>query len=411
MKNITEITFIFRRKNGPGAGVRLSKKSSLRACSLLMPLVILLSALLFCGCGSKEQTSAPEGTDTSNSGEDASAYDSDEILPEKEPDLHPYSISLLFAGDINFDEHTPSGQKLAARNWDISQCIDPELIRHMQEADLMLLNNEFTYSNRGEPLPGKLYTFRAKPESVSILQELGVDVVQLANNHVYDYGKEAILDTFETLEDAGIPYVGAGRNLKEAVTPHYATIQGKTIAIVAASRAEKNPMTPQATESEPGILRCYDTELFVQKIKEARQNADFVIAIVHWGTEHSTVLEDVQVETAKEYIDAGADVIIGGHTHCLQGIEYYNGKPVVYSIGNFWFWDYSFDTVLLNLTLIGDDNSCELQVSLIPAYQTDDSVTHACSSFEEERRIYDYMESISDGKVSIDDEGVVHPTE
>ena len=119
--------------------------------------------------------------------------------------------------------------------------------------------------------------------------------------------------------------------------PYYTEVDGKKIAIVAASRAEKYKMTPQATDTTPGILRCYDTELFVQTIKEARANADYVVAVVHWGTEHTTVLEDVQRSSAREYIDAGADVIIGGHSHCLQGIEYYEDKPIFYSLGNFCF--------------------------------------------------------------------------
>lgn len=392
---------------------------------IVLLLTITLSLTLLSGCGFYTRLSsksdnvpatiraklAAQTSDSSDSDAASSGGTDSSTSAKEDADLHPYEISLLFAGDINLGEGTPSKKKLDSCNGEISQCIDPVLIDKLRSADLALVNNEFAYSNRGEPLPNKLYTFRARPESVSVLQDLGIDVVQLANNHIYDYGKDALLDTFDTLDAAGIAYVGAGHTLKEAMAPYYTTIQGKTIAVVAASRAEKYKMTPQATETEPGILRCYDTELYIQEIKEARQNADYVIAIVHWGTEHSSVLETVQTETARQYIDAGADIIVGGHTHCLQGIDYYQGKPIIYSIGNFWFEDYEFDTVLLNLTLTGDDNSDNLQVSLIPAHQTEDSATHYLATPKEQRQVYDYIESISDEKITIDEKGMVGPAE
>ena len=187
--------------------------------------------------------------------------------------------------------------------------------------------------------------------------------------------------------------------------PVYVEIDGKTIAYVSASRAEKNKMTPQATETEPGILRCYDPELFLQVIREARANADFVIANVHWGTERSTKLENAQLTTGKAYIDAGADIVVGTHPHCLQGIEYYNGKPIIYSIGNYWFDEYTEDTVLLNLRFSGDKDNSNLEVSVVPAVHKDAKTTIALEEKERER-IFSYLESIS-VNAEIDENGVV----
>jgi poly-gamma-glutamate synthesis protein (capsule biosynthesis protein) len=182
--------------------------------------------------------------------------------PTCTPPPNPYDFTLCFAGDINLDEAWCTTQYLNQQENGIRDCISEELITYMNQADIMCLNNEFTYSTGGTPLEGKMYTFRANPERVSILQEMGVDLVKLANNHVYDYGREALLDTFDTLDGAGIAYMGAGRNLEEAMEPVYRELDGKRIAFVAASRAEKYKMTPQATEDSPGILRCYDTTLF-----------------------------------------------------------------------------------------------------------------------------------------------------
>lgn len=327
----------------------------------------------------------------------------------RKPDLHPFDFTVDFAGDINFaDDHCTIGAMHRAENG-IYDCISPELIQEMNEADLMCLNNEFTYSTRGEPLPGKLYTFRANPQKVELMHVLGVDIVKLANNHVYDYGRDAMLDTFTTLEDAGIDYMGAGVNLERAMEPVYKEVDGRIIAFVAASRAEKHKMTPQATETDPGILRCYDNELFLDVIREARDKADIVLAYIHWGTEYSTVLEDVQKETAREYIDAGADVIIGAHSHCLQGMEFYEGRPIFYSLGNFWFNSKTLDTMLLQLHFTGNDETYQVVPKIFPAVQAD-SMTKIAETPEERERIFDFLESISIG-VEIDEEGIVHEIE
>lgn len=320
-------------------------------------------------------------------------------------DTHPYDFTLCFAGDISLDESAVTTRQLNTSENGIYGCISPELIQIMQQAELMCLNNEFTYSTNGSPMSGKAYTFRAHPDRVSVLQEMGVDIVTLANNHVFDYGKQAFLDTMTTLRNAGIDYFGAGKNLEEAMAPVYYEIDGKTIAFVGASRAEKNKMTPQATQNEPGILRCYDTALFLDAIAEADANADFVIAVVHWGTEYSTKLEDAQLTTGKAYLDAGADAIIGGHSHCLQGMEFYNGKPIVYSLGNYWFNSRTLDSMLVELRFYGDDTERHLDLSVVPAIQKN-SKTEIVNTPEEAERIYSYLENISIN-IAIDENGLV----
>ena len=189
------------------------------------------------------------------------------------------------------------------------------------------------------------------------------------------------------------------------MAPLYLEADGKIIALVGASRAEKNKMTPQATESAPGILRCYDTTLYCEAIAEAKENADFCIAFVHWGTEYSFELEQVQKDTAREYLDAGADVIIGAHSHCLQGIEYYEGKPVFYSLGNYWFNGKTLDTMLVQLHITGNDESNEIEAQIIPAVQSGYKTVYA-EEEEEQKRIFDFLEGIS-VNVEITDEGIV----
>ncbi len=328
-----------------------------------------------------------------------------ENIAKVQTDTHPYDFTVCFAGDINLDEEWGTTIFMDGQTNGIKDCVSPELLTHMQNADIMCLNNEFTFSTRGEKLAGKLYHFRANPERVDVLKEMGVDIVKLANNHACDYGSQSLLDTMDTLKNAGIEYVGAGSNLQEAMKPVYIEVDGKTIAFVAASRAEKNIKTPQATETEPGILRCYDTELFIETIKEADKNADFVLAYVHWGTEYSHELEEVQLTSGKEYLDAGADAIIGAHSHCLQGMEYYEGKPIIYSLGNYWFNEKTVDTMLLELHFYGDDLASQLEVKVVPAIQKDYKTTIVTEE-SEKKRIFSFLEEIS-VNISIDENGLV----
>ena len=316
-----------------------------------------------------------------------------------------YDISLGFAGDICFgDNYIPMQHLKAIGSEDISDGIDPRYIKIMKGMDLMWINNEFVYSLRGAPLPGKAWTFCGDPAHVSYLKDLGVDIVGLANNHTFDFGEESFLDTLSTLEDAGIPYVGAGRTMEQAEAPVYLQARGFKIAYVAASRAEYTIYTPEATDTKPGILWCYDNTRFLESIRTAAANADFVIALPHWGVEHSTELD----------IDAGADAVIGAHPHILQGIEYYKGKPILYSLGNFWFDDYDIDTLVAQLRIKGrkanpDDTSLEnarIELKLYPGTQTG-VYTGLADTPEWKSRILQDLENISIN-VTIDENGVVH---
>lgn len=349
------------------------------------------------------------GKEEATDGDESSA-DIKETAREEEPE--GYDIVLSFAGDICFDDSCAVMQHYIGQGEKLENNIDSKLLEMMRDADVCFVNNEFAYSDRGAPLENKMYTFRASPARASMLQEMGVDIAGLANNHVYDFGAEAMEDTFDTLRGIGIDYVGAGRNLKEAMTPVYREIDGKKIAYVAASRAEKFKMTPQATEDAAGILRCYDTELFLQEIREARAQADYVVAVVHWGTEYSTELEEVQTTTGRDYIDAGADIVIGGHTHCLQGLEYYKGKPILYSLGNFWFNNKPLDSMLVQVRLSGEDRTAEItnehvQVQIVPARQ-EDCRTRLLEG-ENAGRLFHDLEGLSEG-IAIDEAGMIRET-
>ena len=244
--------------------------------------------------------------------------------------------------------------------------LSKEVVDTMNNSTLMVANSEFTVSNRGTPIKGKTYTFRAKPERLNIYYEMGMDLLTLANNHVYDYGNDAFLDMLDAFDEYKLPHIGAGKNIEEAKKPYYFIINGYKIAFVNATRAEKNILTKGAEEDSPGVFRCYDSTNMENLIKEVRKESDYVISIIHFGKEGYHELEDEQIRSSKAYIDAGADVVVGHHAHTLQGIEFYNNKPIIYNLGDFIFNALEEETAMFQIKL--KDNG-EMDYYILPALQ------------------------------------------
>lgn len=312
-------------------------------------------------------------------------------------------VSIGFAGDILFDDEYAMMANLLRRGVTMENGISGSLLDIMQEVDIMMLNNEFPYTDRGTPTEGKTYTFRADTSAVSYLNDMGADIVSVANNHVYDFGETGLLDTLSTLEEAGIPYVGAGRNLDEASAPVYFISGDIKIAIVSATQIERldNPDTKGATQNSAGTFRCWDPEKLYEVVAQAKENSDFVIVYVHWGTENVEEPDWAQLQQAPEIAKAGADLIIGAHPHCLQGIQYFENTPVFYSLGNFWFNSKTLDTCMVQVDISKEGIE---KIRFIPAVQSDCRTDLAYGT--EKDRIITYMNSIS-YDVSIDADGVV----
>ena len=316
------------------------------------------------------------------------------------------TVTIGFAGDILFDENYAVGDKFK-RNGDTAEgIVGNSLLDKMRGVDIMMINNEFPYSGRGEPRSGKTYTFRARPETTSILKSMGADIVSLANNHAYDYGETALVDSFAALDEAGIVYAGAGNNIDEASHPvYYVTDNGMKIAFICATQIERldNPDTKGATEDAPGVFRCFNDSQLLEKIAEARSKNAYVIVFVHWGTESTTEVDYLQRDQAKEIAQAGADLIIGAHPHVLQRIDYVDGVPVVYSLGNYIFNSKTLDTGMV-ITTLHKNGAVNLQ--FVPAIQSGCAVNEA--EGEERSRVLNWMASISPG-VNIDENGYISP--
>ena len=311
-------------------------------------------------------------------------------------------VDLAFAGDICLTEDGYVIDHYDAVGGDINLCLSEEIMDRLNEADISMINHEYPVSTRGMPLKGKYYTFRAAPHREVILQQMSIDLVSLANNHIYDFGADAFYDTLETLKQANIPYVGAGADMEEASRPVYFVAGGIKIGFVSANRSEKIIYTPEAGEDTPGVVRMYDTEMMNNIIREASEQCDYLIAYVHWGTEDSKYYESYQTDIAREFFDSGADAIIGSHPHVLQGMGFVDGKPVVYSLGDFWFNGETKYTTIVNMEVTIDGLA---ELSVLPCRQ-EGYETHYISDESRQNAFYDYLRELSPGTM-IDDNGIV----
>ena len=311
------------------------------------------------------------------------------------------TVQITAAGDLCLEEDGYVLDYYDTVN-DLSKCISKTILDQTNAADIFFLNHEYCISDRGTPLEDKYYVFRAKPERMKLLEQMGTDIVSIANNHIYDYGADAMDDTINLLDQAKITHVGGGTNLDEAKQPTYYIINGIKIGFVAASEGEQYKFTPEATDSTTGILTSYDTTEYNQVIADASKECDYLIAYVHWGTEDEDMYNSTQTEHGKEFLKSGADIVIGGHPHVLQGIEYTEDGPIVYSLGDFWFNDETKYTGLLNLEITSEGLK---QMSFTPCEQKD-SQTQYLNNAESQRALFDHLQKISPN-ITIDDTGVI----
>lgn len=368
---------------------------------LSMVIMGLFLCILPVCCGSN--TEEAENQQNMADGQQSDRMESEELdsecmteseIEDAEPKIGDFS--MFFTGDILLQESVMDGYDRIGINGMISEYLEQEMIG----ADMTVVNEEFPFSTGGTPAPDKQYTFRVNPSYVSVFEDMGVDVVSLANNHALDYGRDALRDTFAVLDAAGIPYVGAGETKERSEEAIFIEANGRKIGVLSASRVI--PVVEWNIEvCQPGLFCTYDSTRLVERIQEIGQQCDYVVVYVHWGIEKNTYPEEYQRNLAKQYIDAGADLVVGSHSHVPQGIEYYKNVPIVYCLGNFIFHSNMIDTYALKAVFDAEGNT-SLQV--VPV-----GISNALTSEltgEDAAAFYDYLESISFG-ISIDENGMV----
>ncbi|OGN08610.1 MAG: AmmeMemoRadiSam system protein B [Candidatus Yanofskybacteria bacterium RIFCSPHIGHO2_02_FULL_41_11] len=236
--------------------------------------------------------------------------------------------TMLFVGDIMLSRSVGAHmQEKGDYNLPFLNIAD-----FLKGADITFANLENPVSLRGTNV-GSKYSFRADPKTIGGLNFAGIDIVSIANNHMWDYGREAFLDTMTHLAKAGIDFVGGGHNFEEAHRPVIKDVKGTKVAFLAYTEFLQNVV---AGTNSAGITN-FNIEQIKKDIAAANQQSDLVAVSFHWGDEYQTKHNQKQEQFAKAAIDAGADLIIGHHPHVVQEVEQYKDGWIAYSLGNFIF--------------------------------------------------------------------------
>lgn len=260
------------------------------------------------------------------------------------------SASLIFGGDVAPLRDNPTN-------------MFGELTETIRGADLAVANLEFALSDRGTPLRGKIYPHKGPASALAALAEARFDAVNLANNHMLDYGEEPLLDTLAGLAESGITGFGAGRNASEAARP--AVFECKRLKIGLLGFTTTLPTGFSATDDSPGVdpfrvITTYrpfrnpeeypgseaivetravseDVARLVARIESLKTETDLVLVYGHWGASMTETVLDFQRQIGHAAIDAGAAAVFGGHQHVVSAVEFYRGRPIVHGLGNLVF--------------------------------------------------------------------------
>ncbi|MDP4008766.1 MAG: CapA family protein [Candidatus Peregrinibacteria bacterium] len=253
-------------------------------------------------------------------------------------------VSILAFGDVSFDRYI---RKRIGEEGKDAVLAGMEPIRYiLNNADIVFVNLEGPVTEN-RITTGKEIAFQFDPDSLEILKNFSVDIASTANNHAYDMGKNAVEDTRKFLADYGIISVGDAKGTNEK-SSYETIINGKKVAFAAFNHTDYR----------------LDFDSAAILISELKARNDIVIVSIHWGREYFIVPSDFQRDMARKFVESGADVIIGHHPHVIEGMEFIDGKPVFYSLGNFvfdqWFMDETQEG--LGIELIFSDASTKIHL-------------------------------------------------
>ncbi len=235
-------------------------------------------------------------------------------------------IKLLFAGDF------------CIRYGGVNQLYD-EKIQELsapvkavtEEHDISVVNVETVFTDNPTPAKKSGPNIASPIKSIDLLKAYGFTVGAFANNHTMDQGEEIGIRSFEMVKETGMQCIGFGKNLAEANSPYRVSVKGKVISIL---NFAENEFVPAANDS-PGFAPM-DYINNSRLVKKEKKECDYVFVFLHAGCEQCPFPRKGLIDYARAIIDDGADGIVVSHSHCPLGIEYIDGKPIVYSTGNFF---------------------------------------------------------------------------
>ncbi len=252
---------------------------------------------------------------------------------------------MAFAGDVHFTGRTAKLLRQPATAFG-------PIATLLRSADLTVVNLETAVTSRGKPQP-KYYHFRTGPAAFTALRDAGVDIANMANNHVLDYGRTGLADTLTAARRAHFPVLGIGASAAAAWSPYVVTVKGVRIAFLGVSQVAELAPSWVATSRRSGQANSINLRRTLAAVRAARKIADVVVVIMHWGTEGQACPDANQLALAPKLARAGANIIVGSHAHILQGSGWLGRTFVAYGMANFLWWEasYSTSTGVLLLTL------------------------------------------------------------
>lgn len=305
-------------------------------------IVRLFSALLWGSAGLCWADAPFTETPTPTAG---SAPQAKDFHPALTP--NPGHVRLAFMGDINLGRRVTGLLREKGEKW-VFEAVKPVL----DQADLAVANLESPVGDGGEEYVEKSVYLKGEPQDLDALSYSGLGLVTLSNNHVLDYGPDVMQQTVEGLNRRGILHTGLAFEGGRAQEPVYVTVQGVKLAFL--GYCSVCPEEFYAKSSKPGVEVALPS-VMAPEIRKAKKKADFVIVMVHWGTEYYGA-NDLQKRLAKSLHKAGADLVIGAHPHVLQQVQNLGKTLVAYSLGNYLFDLKNCDACM---------NGCVLLVDLV----------------------------------------------
>lgn len=256
----------------------------------------------------------------------------------KNSNLSENKLSLTAVGDI-IPGRTVA-QKIAQKGLDYPFA---KIAPYVSGADVVYGNLECPLSDKISP-PYEGMSFVAPTKTIEGIKMCKFNILSLANNHSTNFGENVFIDTLNLLKANNIKYVGGGGSYEEAYSPTIIEVKDMKIAFLnfnsIIGSLDATPTSPGTAwiNMEPWSKdKPEDIKLVQSAVNKAKSEADLVIVCFHWGIEYELNPSSSQRNMAHAACDAGADIIIGTHPHCVQSVEYYQGKFIAYSLGNFVF--------------------------------------------------------------------------
>ena len=294
-----------------------------------------------------------------------------EEVTTTEPETTPYEdINLTFAGNVKIQDDLI--EAIAS-----GYVMSPGLFSKLENSDFSMFNLQTAIAAESDLKFGNSSTNYTKIENKTYIKQLGFNGVALANNYIMECGPNTITSTMLAIDSIGMYHTGAGTDLSEASEPILAKINGKTICILSTTRSFPDDSwiatTKNIFDSDDtiGILSAKDTAEITSLIAKYKETSDLVIVYMNCGNEGTDEIDTYQQYLSHTLVDAGANLVIGCSPDMVQGIEYYNDTPIVYSLGTFLNSDTDGTSALLSVK-ISEDNS--IKCSLLPCTLKDSSV-------------------------------------